>query len=59
MPENTTSLLLTDSNKFLMHWKGSFEVLAKVGQNNYAIERYGQKRIFHINMLKKYKMRKE
>ena len=30
-------LLLTDHNKLLMQWKGSFEVSAVVGLNNYKV----------------------
>jgi hypothetical protein len=50
-------LLPTDSNKLLMQWKGPFKVLAKVGQNDYAIEVNDRRKIFHINMLKKYNIR--
>jgi hypothetical protein len=34
--EHALLLLPTDTNKLLMHWKGPFQVLAKVGQNDYA-----------------------
>jgi hypothetical protein len=47
-------LLPTDNNKLLMHWKGPFQVVSKVGLNDYAIDVNGRKKIFHINMLKRY-----
>ena len=48
-------LLQTDSNKLLMHWKGPFRVVGKVGQHDYHLGVNGREKLFHINLLKKYK----
>lgn len=47
-------LLPTDHNKILMHWKGPFVVVGKVGLHDYRIDVNGQQKVFHINMLRKY-----
>jgi len=47
-------LLPTDSNKLLLQWKGSFEVLEKVRGDDYKIQLTGRTKMFHANMLKKY-----
>ncbi|GFR70659.1 zinc finger protein [Elysia marginata] len=52
--EKVLVLLLTTSKKFLMQWKGSFEVMAMVGVNDYRINMGGKVKIFHGNLLKGY-----
>jgi transposase InsO family protein len=47
-------LLPTDHNKLLMQWKGPFKVTEKVGLNDYAVEIKGKRKVFHVNLLKKY-----
>ncbi|XP_075732486.1 uncharacterized protein LOC142775054 [Rhipicephalus microplus] len=47
-------LLPTDKNKLLLHWKGPFEVQAKIGDFDYSIKTPGGPKIFHANLLKKY-----
>ena len=47
-------LLPSDNKKLLMQWKGPFEVVEPIGQNDYKILIYGKVRTFHANMLKKY-----
>jgi hypothetical protein len=36
--EKVLLLLPTKANKLLMHWKGSYEVLDKVGELDYKID---------------------
>ncbi|GFO42449.1 Zinc finger protein [Plakobranchus ocellatus] len=52
--EKVLVLLPTDSNKFLMQWKGSFEIVTAVGINDYRINMGGKKKSFHANLLKGY-----
>ena len=47
-------LLPTDQNKLLMHWKGPFTVLDKVGEASYVVEVNGRRKSFHANLLKEY-----
>ena len=51
-------LLPTKTNKLLMHWKGPFEVVERVGDLDYRIKVKGKVKLFHINMLKLYVERK-
>ena len=50
-------LLPKDKNKLLLTWQGPFEVVRKVSRVNYEIKVKGKKKVFHINMLKKYESR--
>ncbi|XP_064470233.1 uncharacterized protein LOC135384984 [Ornithodoros turicata] len=50
-------LLPTDNNKLLMHWKGPFPVTQKKGPVDYEVDVGTARRVFHINMLKKYEQR--
>ena len=51
-------LLPTDHNKLLLHWKGPFKVVGRVGAVDYRIELPSEKiKTFHANMLKKYYLR--
>ena len=52
-------LLPSDSNKLLVQWKGPFDVLERKGLNDYAIDFNGKRKLFHINMLKRYYSRDE
>ena len=57
-PDDLVLLLLpTDNNKLLMHWKGPFRVLERIGINDYRIQIADNTKIFHINMLKKFNKR--
>ncbi|XP_041466400.1 uncharacterized protein LOC121416935 [Lytechinus variegatus] len=47
-------LLPSDNNKLLMHWKGPFKVVQKVGPLDYKIDLDGKTKTFHANLLKKY-----
>ena len=47
-------LLPTDSNKLLMRWKGPFQILRKVCENDYALDINGREKTFHANMSQKY-----
>ena len=46
-------LLLTDSNKLLMQWRGPYTVESRVGANDYRVKMGSKKKTYHINMLKK------
>ena len=50
--EQVLILLLTDSNKLLMQWRGPYTVESRVGANDYRIKMY------NVNMFKKYIARK-
>ena len=48
-------LLLTDTNKLLMQYKGPYEIVSRCGKgNNYRVEVNKKVKTFHANMLKKY-----
>ena len=47
-------LLPTDNNKLLMQWKGPFEIISKVGLNDYKVKLPGGMKVFHANLLKLY-----
>ncbi len=50
-------LLPTDNNKLLMHWKGPFPVVQKVGLMDYKIDLGHCQKTFHANLLKLYHRR--
>ena len=52
-------LLPLESNKLLLQWKGPFQVLERKGLNDYAIDFNGKRKVFHINMLKRFYSREE
>ncbi|XP_072022821.1 uncharacterized protein [Amphiura filiformis] len=52
-------LLPTDRNKLLMHWKGPFPIVDKVGSMDYKIDFGHHVKTFHANLLKKYYRRQE
>ena len=47
-------MLPTDHSKLLLHWKGPYTVIEKVGITDYRIEIGDRKRLFHVNMLREY-----
>ncbi len=50
-------LLPTDTKKLFARWQGPYKIVAKTGKVNYRVEMSGRrkpKRIFHVNMLRKY-----
>ena len=47
-------LLLTDSNKLLLQWKGPYEVVEVVDRMGYKIDVNGVVSTYHANMLKQY-----
>ena len=50
-------LLLTDSNKLLMQWRGPYIVETCVGANEYRIKMGSKTETYHVNVLKKYIVR--
>ncbi|XP_070180343.1 uncharacterized protein [Littorina saxatilis] len=52
-------LLPTTSNKLLLKWKGPFPVRSVSGPVDYTIEMNGKRKLFHVNMLKRYLRRDE
>ena len=50
-------LLPTDNNKLLMHWKGPFKVVGRVGKLDYRIDLGTRVTTFHANLLKQYHRR--
>lgn len=50
-------LLPSDNNKLLMQWKGPFVVTDKKNEVDYELLVNNRKRVFHVNMLKKYEER--
>lgn len=52
--ERALILLPSDRNKLTMQWKGPFPVTRKKNDVDYELQLNGNKKIFHINMLKKY-----
>ena len=52
---NMLLLLLTNTNKLLMQWKGPYEIMSRCGKgNDYRVEVSKKMKTFHVNMLKKY-----
>ena len=47
-------LLLTESNKLLMQWRGPYTLENRVGANDYRIQMESKTKMFHVNMLQKY-----
>ena len=52
--EKALVLLPTSTNKFLAQWKGPFEIVRRMGKVNYEVRMSRKKKIFHVNMLKKW-----
>lgn len=50
-------LLPTESNKLLMQWKGPYDVIDRRNDVDYIVDLGHKRKIFHINMLKKYEER--
>lgn len=54
------SILLSIASKFLTNWQGPFEIIRQVGPVNYEMfqpEYKKEKQIFHINLLKLWRVR--
>ncbi|XP_030839572.1 uncharacterized protein LOC115923285 [Strongylocentrotus purpuratus] len=47
-------LFPTDRNKLLMHWKGPFKVVGRVGKLDYRVDLGSRITTFHANLLKAY-----
>ena len=52
-------LLPTASNKLLATWKGPYEVKERINDLNYILMVEGQRKRFHVNMMKRYFERAE
>ena len=51
-------LLPTHNNKLLMQWKGPYNVIGRIGMNDYRVHVKGKVRAYHVNLLKEYVERK-
>ena len=59
-PGDEVLVLLPDStHKLLMGWRGPFKVLEKRNNVDYVIDEAGKRRLYHINLLKKYYRRSD
>ena len=47
-------LLPKEKNKLLVEWQGPFSVVEKRSRLNYVIDQNGVRKVYHINLLKKY-----
>ena len=56
--EQVLILLPADNNKLLMQWGGPFNVESLVGANDYRIKMRSETKMYHLNLLKKYIVRK-
>ena len=52
-------LLPTDHNKFMMQWKGPYEVSAVVGTSDYKVKVKDKLKVYHTNLLKAYIQREK
>ena len=52
-------LLLTDTNKLLVQWKGPYDIINIAGPNGYKVEINGKEKTVQANLLKKYLSRDE
>ncbi len=55
--EKVLLLLPTKSKKLLMHWKGPYTIIQKVGDLDYRIQMGDKVKTFHANMLRPYRER--
>ena len=56
-PDEVLVLLPTCSNKLLAQWQGPYRILCRVGKVNYEVlmpDKRKRRKVFHINMLKKW-----
>ena len=51
-------LLPTSSSKLLAQWQGPYQVVKRVGKVNYLYDHRKRKRVFHINMLRAFQVRR-
>ena len=47
-------LLLTDSNKIVMHWREPYIMVCCVGANNSRVKMRSKTKTYHVNLLKNY-----
>ncbi|XP_040070781.2 uncharacterized protein LOC120843464 [Ixodes scapularis] len=52
-------ILLPSDHKLIMQWKGPFVVSCKKNEVDYELDVGGRKKVFHVNMLKRYQERVE
>ena len=52
-------LLLTDTNKLQLQWKGSYDVTKVVGPNDYKVLTKGKEKTLHANLFRKYVVRED
>lgn len=52
--DKVLALLPADKNKLILSWKGSFPVVERRNELDYAVNLGNKITVFHINMLKKY-----
>ncbi|XP_041421806.1 uncharacterized protein LOC121394536 [Xenopus laevis] len=59
--EKVLLLLPSQQNKLMARWQGPFQILRQVGPVDYEIQIPGRrnKKIYHVNLLRKWKERKE
>ena len=57
--EKVLLLLPTKRNKLEMEWRGPYQVEHRKGEFDYWIDVDGKRKLYHVNMLKLYKPRKE
>lgn len=55
--EQVLVLLPLENNKFLLQWKGPYEVVARVGALDYKVQEGTKVKIYHVNLLKRYHQR--
>ena len=56
--EQVQILFPTESNKLLMQWRGPYTVERRVEANNYRMKMVSKTERYHMNMWKKYIVRK-
>ena len=54
MEDHVLILLPTESNKFLMQWRGQYIVESRVGAYDYRVKMGSKTNTYHVNMLMKY-----
>ena len=54
-------LLPTATNKLLAQWQGPYQVVKRLGKVSYLVDMHNKRnrrRVFHVNMLKEFRIRK-
>ena len=52
--EEVLVLLPTMENKLTAQWQGPYKVLKQIGKVNYCVDMHDRRRVFHLNMLRKW-----